>query len=145
MRGCRQLDISREEVARTAVVSLRQDAATTKVVLGGLAQADDLQRISRAQGIKTFIDLTFTYSPQSSMIWMEAVAFRASDGGIVWSQAARSDGTTAMLLRTGRRPPSQRGTGTVRGQVRAPKCRTWKSGRGRGPRLIAPASVRRKV
>jgi hypothetical protein len=41
------------------------------------------------------------------MIWMEAVAFRASDGGVVWTQAARSDGTTAMLLRTGRRPPSR--------------------------------------
>jgi hypothetical protein len=33
-----------------SAVSERQDAATTKVVLGGLAQADDLQRISRLAG-----------------------------------------------------------------------------------------------
>jgi hypothetical protein len=73
----------------------------------GAVRTEDLQRIGRQQGIKTFVDLTFTYSPGSSMIWMEAVAFRASDGGVVWTQAARSDGTTAMLLRTGRRPPSR--------------------------------------
>jgi hypothetical protein len=41
------------------------------------------------------------------VIWMEAVAFRASDGAVVWSDAYRSDMTTAMLLRTGRRIPSR--------------------------------------
>ena len=33
--------------------------------------------------------------------------FRASDGGIVWSDAYRSDGTMAVLLRTGQRIPTR--------------------------------------
>jgi hypothetical protein len=76
------------------------------VTLGAVRQ-EDLQRIGRGQGIKTFVDLGFTFNPQSNVIWMEAVAFRASDGGVVWSDAYRSDATTAMLLRTGRRIPSR--------------------------------------
>ena len=76
------------------------------VSLGAVRQ-DDLQRIGRTQGIKTFVDLNFTFNPQSNVIWMEAIAFRASDGGVVWSDAYRSDATTAMLLRTGRRIPSR--------------------------------------
>jgi hypothetical protein len=73
----------------------------------GAVRTEDLQRIGRTQGIKTFVDLGFTYSPSSNQIWVEAVAFRASDGGIVWSDAYRSDATTAMLLRSGRRIPSR--------------------------------------
>ena len=73
----------------------------------GAVRTEDLQRIGRTQGIKTFVDLGFTYSPGSNQIWVEAVAFRASDGGIVWSDAYRSDATTAMLLRSGRRIPSR--------------------------------------
>jgi hypothetical protein len=76
------------------------------VSLGAVRQ-DDLQRIGRTQGIKTFVDLSFTFNPQSNVIWMEAIAFRASDGGVVWSDAYRSDATTAMLLRTGRHVPSR--------------------------------------
>jgi hypothetical protein len=76
------------------------------VTLGAVRQ-EDLQRIGRAQGIKTFVDLGFTFNAQSNMIWMEAVAFRASDGGVLWSDAYRSDATTALLLRTGRRIPSR--------------------------------------
>jgi hypothetical protein len=73
----------------------------------GAVRTEDLQRIGRTQGIKTFVDLGFTYSPNSNQIWVEAVAFRASDGGVVWSDAYRSDATTAMLLRSGRRIPSR--------------------------------------
>jgi hypothetical protein len=76
------------------------------VSLGAVRQ-EDLQRIGRAQGIKTFVDLDFTFNPSASTIWMEAVAFRASDGGVVWSDAYRSDATTAMLLRSGHRVPSR--------------------------------------
>jgi hypothetical protein len=76
------------------------------VSLGAVRQ-EDLQRIGRAQGIKTFVDLDFTFNPQANTIWMEAIAFRASDGGVVWSDAYRSDATTAMLLRSGRRIPSR--------------------------------------
>jgi len=76
------------------------------VSLGAVRQ-EDLQRIGRTQGIKTFVDLDFTFNPQANTIWMEAIAFRASDGGVVWSDAYRSDATTAMLLRSGRRVPSR--------------------------------------
>ncbi len=76
------------------------------VSLGAVRQ-EDLQRIGRTQGIKTFLDLDFTFNPQANTIWMEAIAFRASDGGVVWSDAYRSDATTAMLLRSGRRIPSR--------------------------------------
>jgi hypothetical protein len=76
------------------------------VTLGAVRQ-DDLRRIGQTQGIRTFVDLGFSYSPQSNVIWMEAVAFRASDGGVLWTDAYRSDATTAMLLRTGRHVPSR--------------------------------------
>jgi hypothetical protein len=76
------------------------------VSLGAVRQ-EDLQRIGRSQGIKTFLDIDFTFNPQANTIWMEAIAFRASDGGVVWSDAYRSDATTAMLLRSGRRVPSR--------------------------------------
>jgi len=76
------------------------------VSLGAVRQ-EDLQRIGRTQGIKTFVDLDFTFNPSAGTIWMEAVAFRASDGGVVWSDAYRSDATTAMLLRSGHRVPSR--------------------------------------
>jgi hypothetical protein len=76
------------------------------VSLGAVRQ-EDLQRIGRAQGIKTFVDLDFTFNPTAGTIWMEAIAFRASDGGVVWSDAYRSDATTAMLLRSGHRIPSR--------------------------------------
>ena len=48
------------------------------------------------------MDVDFTYSPDANVVWMEAMAFRASDGGVVWSDAYRSDATMALLLRTGR-------------------------------------------
>jgi hypothetical protein len=76
------------------------------VTLGAVRQ-EDLQRIARSQGIKTFVDLGFNYNPQSNVIWMEAIAFRASDGGVIWSDSYTSNATTAMLLRTGRYVPSR--------------------------------------
>ena len=36
---------------------------------------------ARRAGIKTFMDLDFTFSPDQNIIWMEAKVFRASDGG----------------------------------------------------------------
>jgi hypothetical protein len=41
------------------------------------------------------------------VVWMQAMAFRASDGGVVWSDAYRSDATMAALLRTGRHIPTR--------------------------------------
>jgi hypothetical protein len=76
------------------------------VTLGAVRQAD-LRRVASAQGITTFLDLDLTYSPRSNLIWMEAVAFRARDGSVQWTDAYRSDATTAALLRTGRRLPSR--------------------------------------
>jgi hypothetical protein len=57
--------------------------------------------------VKTFMDVDFTYNGDSNVVWMEATVFRASDGGIVWSDAYRSDGTMAVLLRTGKRIPTR--------------------------------------
>ena len=77
------------------------------VVTLGVVKQEDLRRLGDATGIKTFMDVDFTYSADTNVIWMEATAFRASDGGVVWSDAYRSDGTMAMLLRTGSRIPSR--------------------------------------
>jgi hypothetical protein len=76
------------------------------VSLGAVSQ-DDLKHLGEKVGIKTFMDLDFTYSPDRQVIWMEATIFRASDGGVVWSDAYRSDGTMASLLRTGKRIPTR--------------------------------------
>jgi hypothetical protein len=89
----------------TALRSRVEDGAWT-VTLGAVKQ-DDLRRLGLSTGIKTFMDVDFSYSPQSNVIWMEAVAFRASDGGVVWSDAYRSDATMAALLRTGKHIPSR--------------------------------------
>ncbi len=77
------------------------------VVTLGAVRQDDLRRIGESQGIKAFADLGFTFNHHANVIWMEASVFRASDGGMVWTDAYRSDGTTAVLLRTGRRIPSR--------------------------------------
>ncbi len=77
------------------------------VVTLGAVKQEDLRRLGDTVGIKTFMDVDFTYSADTGVIWMEAVAFRASDGGVVWSDAYRSDGTMAVLLRTGQRIPSR--------------------------------------
>jgi len=77
------------------------------MVTVGAARQDDLRRLGETSGIKTFMDVDFTFSPESNVIWMDVVAYRASDGGVVWTDAYRSDGTTAALLRTGRRIPSR--------------------------------------
>ena len=74
----------------------------------GAVRQEDLQRIGRTAGIKTFMDLDFTFSPEQNIIWMEAIVFRASDGGVVWSDAYRSDATIAMLLRTRAAHPQPR-------------------------------------
>jgi hypothetical protein len=77
------------------------------VVTLGAVKQDDLRRLGDTMGVKTFMDVDFSYSADTGVIWMEAVAFRASDGGVVWSDAYRSDGTMAVLLRTGQRIPSR--------------------------------------
>jgi len=73
----------------------------------GAVNADDLRRIGAKTGVKTFMEVDFTYSPTSNVVWMAAVVYRASDGAVVWSDAYRSDATMAALLRTGRRIPTR--------------------------------------
>jgi len=73
----------------------------------GAVNADDLRRIGAKTGVKTFMEVDFTYSPTSNVVWMSAVVYRASDGAVVWSDAYRSDATVAVLLRTGQRVPSR--------------------------------------
>jgi hypothetical protein len=73
----------------------------------GAVNSEDLRRIGTKTGVKTFMEVDFTYSPTSNVVWMSAVIFRASDGGIVWSDAYRSDATMAALLRTGQRIPTR--------------------------------------
>jgi len=73
----------------------------------GAVNADDLRRIGAKTGVKTFMDIDFTYSPGSNVVWMAAVVYRASDGGVVWSDAYRSDATMTALLRTGKHVPSR--------------------------------------
>jgi hypothetical protein len=84
----------------------RVEGGSWVITLGAVKQ-EDLRRLGETTGIKTFLDLDFSYSPTSNVIWMEAMAFRASDGGVVWSDAYRSDGTMTALLRTGQRIPSR--------------------------------------
>ena len=73
----------------------------------GAVNTDDLRRIGARSGVKTFMEVDFTYSPSSNVVWMSAVIYRASDGGVVWSDAYRSDATMAALLRTGQRIPTR--------------------------------------
>jgi len=73
----------------------------------GAVNTDDLRRIGAKSGVKTFMEVDFTYSPSSNVVWMSAVIYRASDGGVVWSDAYRSDATMAALLRTGNRIPTR--------------------------------------
>ncbi len=68
----------------------------------GAVNSDDLRRIGAQTGVKTFMEIDFTYSPASNVVWMAAVVYRASDGVVVWSDAYRSDATMTALLRTGK-------------------------------------------
>jgi hypothetical protein len=73
----------------------------------GTVNTDDLRRIGVKTGVKTFMEIDFTYSPGSNIVWMSAIVYRASDGGVVWSDAYRSDATMTALLRTGQRIPTR--------------------------------------
>lgn len=73
----------------------------------GAANTEDLRRIGDKTGVKTFMDIDFTFSPSSNIVWMAAVVYRASDGGVVWSDAYRSDATMTALLRTGKQIPTR--------------------------------------
>jgi hypothetical protein len=84
----------------------RVEGGNWVITLGAVSQAD-LRRLGESVGIKTLMDLDFSYSPDQNIIWVEAKVFRASDGTIVWSDAYRSDGTMAALLRTGARIPTR--------------------------------------
>jgi hypothetical protein len=53
----------------------------------GAVNADDLRRIGAKTGVKTFMEVDFTYSPNANVVWMSAVVYRASDGTVVWSDA----------------------------------------------------------
>jgi hypothetical protein len=69
----------------------------------GASNQDDLRRLGEKTGIRTFMDVDFTFSPDQNVIWLEATVLRASDGTILWSDAYRSDGTMTSLLRTGQK------------------------------------------
>ena len=92
--------------AECSALRSRVDEGNWIVTLGAVKQ-DDLRRLGETTGVKTFMDVDFTYSPESGVIWMEAMVFRASDGGVVWTDAYRSDGTMAALLRTGHHIPTR--------------------------------------
>ncbi|HEY4393582.1 MAG TPA: hypothetical protein VGP64_05950 [Polyangia bacterium] len=73
----------------------------------GASNQDDLRRLGEKTGIRTFMDVDFTFSPDQNIIWLEATVLRASDGTILWSDAYRSDGTMTSLLRTGQKIPTR--------------------------------------
>jgi hypothetical protein len=73
----------------------------------GTVKQEDLRRLGETTGIKTFMDVDFTFSPDQNIIWMEASVIRASDGAVLWSDAYRSDGTMTSLLRTGQKIPTR--------------------------------------
>jgi hypothetical protein len=73
----------------------------------GASNQDDLRRLGERTGIKTFMDVDFTFSPDQNIILMSATVLRASDGTILWSDAYRSDGTMTSLLRTGQKIPTR--------------------------------------
>jgi hypothetical protein len=77
------------------------------IIKVGAPNQEDLKRLGEKIGVRSFMDVDFTYSPDQQVIWMEASIFRASDGVILWSDAYRSDGTMAALLRTGKRIPTR--------------------------------------
>jgi hypothetical protein len=92
--------------AECTALRSRVENGSWMVTVGAVRQ-DDLKRLGDTTGVKTFMDVDFTFNGDSNVVWMEATVFRASDGGIVWSDAYRSDGTMAVLLRTGKRVPSR--------------------------------------
>ena len=92
--------------AECTALRSRVENGNWMLTLGAVRQ-DDLKRLGETVGVKTFMDVDFSYSPDANVIWMEAMAFRASDGGVVWSDAYRSDATMASLIRTGQRIPTR--------------------------------------
>ena len=91
---------------RVQALRSRVENGSWVLTLGAVKQ-EDLRRLGETTGIKTFMDLDFTFSPDQNVIWMEASVFRASDGNVVWSDAYRSDGTMTALLRTGQHIPTR--------------------------------------
>jgi hypothetical protein len=92
--------------AECTALRSRVENGSWMVTVGAVRQ-DDLKRLGDTTGVKTFMDIDFTFNGDANVVWMEATVFRASDGGIVWTDSYRSDGSTALLLRTGKRIPTR--------------------------------------
>jgi len=73
----------------------------------GTVSSEELRRIGAKTGVKSFMEVDFSYTPNSNVLWMSAVVYRASDGVVVWSDSYKSNDTMTALLRTGRRVPSR--------------------------------------
>jgi len=92
--------------AECTALRSRVEDGNWMITLGAVSQ-NDLRRIGASTGVKTFMEIDFTYSPGPNVVWMSAVVYRASDGAVVWSDAYRSDATMTALLRTGRHIPTR--------------------------------------
>ena len=92
--------------AECTALRSRVENGSWMVTVGAVRQ-EDLKRLGDTTGVKTFMDIDFTFNGDANVVWMEATVFRASDGGIVWIDSYRSDGSTALLLRTGKRIPTR--------------------------------------
>jgi hypothetical protein len=74
------------------------------IVERGITTTGQLRAIGEKLGVKTFMDVSFGFDPETGVLEMDFRVIRASDSFVIWSDSFRADETTPMLLRSSEGP-----------------------------------------
>lgn len=74
------------------------------VVTRGIVTTEELRDVGRRLGVRAFLDVSFGFDPESSVVEIHFELIRASDALILWAETFRADETTPLLLRSSDAP-----------------------------------------
>jgi hypothetical protein len=70
----------------------------------GVATTAEMRRVAEEVGIKSFLDVSFGFAPETGMVEMGFSVVRAHDSYVLWTDTFRADETTPLLMRSSEAP-----------------------------------------
>lgn len=86
------------------------EATTTRlvgdqwVITRGVVSTDEMKRAAERLGVKSFMDVSFGFDPETGVLEMEFRVIRAKDAYVIWSDSFRADETTPLIARSSEGP-----------------------------------------
>jgi hypothetical protein len=74
------------------------------VLTRGLVTTDEVRTVGEKLGVKSFMNVSFGFDPETSVLEMDFKVIRAKDGHILWADTFRADETTPMIMRSSDAP-----------------------------------------